>query len=264
MSNKLKQNIQMLQEYYTDGFSMEKLRKKLLKLKKRKKLLATYSKKYPQIKDENSSKFWDKKLTNEENLIHPMEKDRIRIVAKLIKKGDNVLNLGIGKGELENYLYTKFSNTISWTGTDITENWFKKLKKNFPKWKFRKTKLTKLPFKTNLFDTIYLLEVLEHIQPDKTFKVLYEIKRVLKKNGLFIISVPINEGLESMFPKNPNAHVRIYSKNLIEFELKEVGFKIKKIHKLTAFSKFYHIKKLINNILKIKHSNNLIIIAKKT
>ena len=47
-----------------------------------------------------------------------------------------------------------------------------------------------LPFEDNFFDVITMLAVFEHIDEKKTESVLREIKRVLKKDGLFIITTP--------------------------------------------------------------------------
>jgi len=45
-----------------------------------------------------------------------------------------------------------------------------------------------LPFKDNVFHTVFMFEVLEHLEsPIKTIK---EVKRVLKNNGELIISIP--------------------------------------------------------------------------
>jgi len=48
----------------------------------------------------------------------------------------------------------------------------------------------KLPYKDNFFDTVTMLAVFEHIDGDKLDAVLKEILRVLKKNGIFIITTP--------------------------------------------------------------------------
>lgn len=48
----------------------------------------------------------------------------------------------------------------------------------------------KLPFKDNYFNVVTMLAVFEHIEQDKLPEVLNEIKRVLKKDGIFIITTP--------------------------------------------------------------------------
>ena len=64
------------------------------------------------------------------------------------------------------------------------------------------------PFRDNLFDTVYLGQVIEHV-PDE-HSALREAKRILKPNGLLIISVPKEDMLPSPY------HVREYKANDIE------------------------------------------------
>ena len=102
-----------------------------------------------------------------------------------------------------------------------------------------KADICKLPFKKFEFDLIICNHVLEHI--DNDFKAMEEIYRVLKKNGIGILQVPIDESLSVTFedktiidPKKKSElfgqydHVRKYGKDFYD-RLKSVGFKVKKI-----------------------------------
>lgn len=255
--------IKSLQKHDTAGFDVEDLRKKLLKEGKTEELLLTYSRRMPEIKDINTPEFWDTRFAGGQEH-HPMEDDRISIVLSEIKYIKRIHNIGVGKGKLESEGYPKYKNSHSWNGTDFTNKTLSLVRSRYTKWKFKKTiKISEQPYKDASFDAVLLLEVLEHISPFETLKVLKEINRLLIKGGKFIVSVPINEGLREMYPVNPNGHLRIYSEELLIFELIQSGFRVNKIIRLSAFHDFYLIKKFINRFIKRWKSNNIILIATK-
>ena len=47
-----------------------------------------------------------------------------------------------------------------------------------------------LPFEDNFFDVVTMLAVFEHIEPVKLPVLLKEIKRILKPNGVYILTTP--------------------------------------------------------------------------
>ena len=47
-----------------------------------------------------------------------------------------------------------------------------------------------LPFTDNFFDVITLLAVIEHINPEKVLPLMTEIRRILKDNGILILTTP--------------------------------------------------------------------------
>lgn len=83
----------------------------------------------------------------------------------------------------------------------------------------------KLPFPSRKFDLICAFEVLEHI-PDDTF-VLREINRILKKNGVCLISFPLNMQFWNSYDKAVG-HVRRYNPEKIEETFTMCGLKIVK------------------------------------
>ena len=141
-----------------------------------------------------------------------------------------------------------------------------KAKKRFPYWSFQVGNILRLGFMSNFFDCVTILEVMEHIQPHFTFAALKEVYRVLKKGGTAIFSVPLNENLEEMILRgcNPNAHVRLYTPEIVNMELKISGFMIKKIKLLYAFHRYYYLKTFITKLFdKMAKPNNVIVLAKK-
>lgn len=83
----------------------------------------------------------------------------------------------------------------------------------------------KLPFPSGKFDLICAFEVLEHI-PNDTF-VLHEINRVIKKNGICLISFPLNMRFWNDYDLTVG-HVRRYNPKEIEETFDTYGLKIVK------------------------------------
>jgi len=54
-----------------------------------------------------------------------------------------------------------------------------------------RAEVTKLPFNDNSFDGVHCSHVIEHLQPEKAYKLLSELVRVLKKDGILIIRTPM-------------------------------------------------------------------------
>jgi SAM-dependent methyltransferase len=49
---------------------------------------------------------------------------------------------------------------------------------------------TKLPFEADSFDVVVSFHVIEHIEPESVLNYLSEIKRVLRRGGVFLVSTP--------------------------------------------------------------------------
>lgn len=52
-----------------------------------------------------------------------------------------------------------------------------------------------MPYADNFFDSVLLISVLEHLQPDEQMKAFREIRRVLKPGGQVVYGVPIERRL---------------------------------------------------------------------
>lgn len=245
----------------TKALWFEEQRKDLIAAGKYEELRQTYNDQRQFLPDENTGKFWDQKFAEEKHN-HPMENWRLGEVVKRVDPNKSLLNLGVGRGEIEEILVKKYPK-LKYTGTDITRSTLKKLQKAYPTWKFQYAELDQLPFPKESFEQVLLLEVLEHIKPNETFEVLEELARVLVPGGTAMISVPVNEGLEQMLPVNPNSHMRIYSKELLAYELREVGLEVKQILSASAFAKGFGFKHFLNTLVPLRKPNNLIAICTK-
>lgn len=251
-------------------FAIERQRSALAKEKAFKKLLATYSKKYPYISDENSAKLWDK-LNREHNTscsTNPMEMDKLHTVARnLSQSTGNILNIGFGSGNLEAVISQKIGmRNFRWEGIDISVKSVKDAQKKYKGCRFYTGDIRTYKLKNQYYDVVLALEVLEHIQPFELIKVVRKIYKSLKPGGKFIISVPLNEGLEQMLKNgiNPNAHVRDYSEELIKAELMLAKFTIEESYLFYAFNTHYGLKKLLPRLIpNFRQPNGILVIASK-
>lgn len=189
--------------------------------------------------------------------IDPAYSKRARLILSNIEENryQNILEVGSGRGF---YLYacTLFSFTKKIVGIEINPKYIEIAKKTL---RSKKVKLYlgsvyQLPFKNSEFDCVICSEVLEHLGDEN--KALLEIRRVLKKSGKLLVSVPnidfpasldpLNWSLMRIFKTHVNKdiwwlagiwadHLRLYKDTRIEklfvknkFKLKNKVFYIKK------------------------------------
>lgn len=102
-------------------------------------------------------------------------------------KGKKVLNVGCWTGNYE----TMFKDDdCSVVGLDISLSALRTAKKANPHCKFLAADAFSMPLKDKSFDAVTLFMVLEHFPKDTESLVLKEINRVLKDEGLLIITTP--------------------------------------------------------------------------
>src|SRR3989338_2944979 len=93
----------------------------------------------------------------------------------------NFCDLGCGNGE-RTLLFDNFGRSV--TGIDYQDYRIKQARK----FKFLKRDIFKNKLKSELFDLILSFDVIEHLEePDK---LLLEIHRLIKKDGIIILSTP--------------------------------------------------------------------------
>lgn len=258
-----------------DPFNIERQRTKLASKDKYLELKKTYSSEYPEIKNANTSNLWND-LNKREDLLensNPMESDKLKWVSNEIKSKFghsnklHVLNIGFGSGNLEERTLKGNESNFDWQGIDISEESVKTMSRKYKKSSFVVGDILKLPYKNESYDYVVALEVLEHISPKNTFKALNQIISKLKSGGRFILSVPLNEGLEEMVKRgeNPNAHVRVYTPELIQAELEIAGFHVLETKTIYAFKSFYHLKTFLVKYLfkNMRQPNGIIVVAQK-
>ncbi len=130
-------------------------------------------------------------------ILRILEKNRLKKILKLanLKTNEKVLDLGCGEG----YLISLMSEDISIVGVDISKTALKKAEnitknKNNVKLEFGNAYKTNYPDK--YFDKITCSEMLEHIPEPK--KAIVEIHRLIKDDGLVVISVPDEKRIKTI------------------------------------------------------------------
>lgn len=89
---------------------------------------------------------------------------------------------------------------------------------------------TKLPFKTNSFDLVTSISLIEHLTPSQVNKFLTEIKRVLKPKGFLLLVTPnFGSPLRLIQGKNWHAyldvtHINFYTPLSLRRLLLKMGF----------------------------------------
>lgn len=161
---------------------------------------------------------------------------RFAEVAKLIEPtGGKVLDVGCADGTFSKVIFAK-TKAESLVGIDSDKNFLGWAKKHAAKrMKFLFGDAQRLSFKNNFFETVFCLEVLEHVQDP--VKVLSEVKRVLKKGGYAVFLVPSESLLFRIvwffwlhfYPRGwvwRETHIQTFKNNYLSKICKKVGFKI--------------------------------------
>jgi ubiquinone/menaquinone biosynthesis C-methylase UbiE len=148
-------------------------------------------------------------------------KAKNELMEQLIGNNKNlkILDLGIGTGGDLKTL-NKHGKVYA---TDINREVLELIPKNLY-FKKKVCDATNITYNSNKFDLVILFDVLEHVKDNK--KVISEIKRVLKKGGKLLLTVPSFQYIYSSHDKALGHHKR-YSKKEIKALLKD--FKIEKL-----------------------------------
>jgi len=166
-------------------------------------------------------------------LPHPGGRLRTRIFLSIIENKGLTLDAGCGEGaicrELAKRGYKMIGVDINKSALEYAKDAAKKIN---TKPIFIYGDIQKMPFPENKFDQVVSLDVLEHV--DNHMKAIKEIRKVLKKGGTFIASMPtpyyLTKSLFGMnFEKELKAigHVREgYTYKNLKSILEQNGFKV--------------------------------------
>jgi len=168
-------------------------------------------------------------------------------LSQYIKDNDKILDLGCGNGRLIELIKGK---QIDYTGLDISKKVISLAKKRYPNNHFRIGNLYNLPFANKSFDKVFAIASIHHIPSNKLrTKILEEIRRVVKPEGLIIISV---------WNLNKRKYLKQIKKSQKEHSYLEEGDLLKPWGKEKENLRYYHAFKkqelidLFSNYFKVK------------
>lgn len=187
-----------------------------------------YSKYYPQ-------NYYNNELSNcvINYLVNLMYKLSVKITERQIlenlqlnkKTKLKILDIGCGSGRfltsISNDRFDKYGIEINPEGYKICIG--KKLK-------VYNQELKDINFEDNVFDIITLWHVIEHL--DKPKEIMVSMQRILKKDGIIVISTPNTDSLGFKYGRNmwfhldAPRHLILYNRKSLEYLLNRTGFKV--------------------------------------
>ncbi|MCX6711431.1 MAG: class I SAM-dependent methyltransferase [Candidatus Woesearchaeota archaeon] len=192
-----------------------------------------------ELHDKLSNKYENIRLKNKNGLYYNKIWSE-KILDKISKDFNNVLDYGCGTCTFYKYIISKYDNT-NYIGTDISFSMINVGKKEFKNINVAVADGEKLPFKNNSFDLIIGRGILHHlINPEKGIK---ELSRILKGNKQVIFSEPNNNILLSIPRFIAKKTTKHFTKTHKDFKRKELiklfqsnGFKIRSIENFGYFA----------------------------
>jgi len=208
-------------------FEVDRIRHQLAVSGELEELKASYSGQYPELDDISTAEKWGQ-LLRAKTPVPLIRLQRLERAVSLIRQPGKVLDIGVGWGDIVPFIQ-RHSIKVEYTGIDFSTAKIDELHKDYPEYRFIPTGVEQVHER---FDTVLLLEVMEHIPPSRIFDLLANVKRVLTPRGRLIVSVPYREELEMNTMVcghcgsyvNRMGHVRSYSRSLLSGELKIAGF----------------------------------------
>jgi ubiquinone/menaquinone biosynthesis C-methylase UbiE len=154
-----------------------------------------------------------------------------------LRRGDRVLDVGCGEGRhsIGAYLHAE----VDVIGVDLNAQDLQIARERFELFDdkhntqksltFQQANALHLPFADSSFDKVICSEVLEHIADYQG--VLAEISRVLKPEGLLVVSVPrawpeeICWALSKPYRQVEGGHIRIFNATQLRHDVEDLGWK---------------------------------------
>lgn len=180
----------------------------------------------------DQSKIWEYFQSDQSHYdVFELSIPRYRYIAKHISRGSMVLNIGVGRGGLEEILINKGVDAFCLDPSELSIEGVKSRLGIGEKAKVGYSQ--SIPFPNETFDVVVMSEVLEHLDDAVLHASLDEVNRVLKRGGEFLGTVPADEILQDNWAICPCCsetfhrwgHVQTFSREAIQELLHHHKFK---------------------------------------
>lgn len=149
------------------------------------------------------------------------------------KKNGKLLDIGCWTGQLKKSL----KKETTYYGIDIDKAVVDYMKSKHGQRYIKKGTATNIPFQPKTFDVVAFLDVIEHIPPGTEKRAIRQIHKVLKKNGLLVLTTPADNFKSIMLdPAYFMIQHRHYKKSYLLKILKENGFSDIKCRSVGGYS----------------------------
>lgn len=160
-----------------------------------------------QVNQSESDRLWSY-YQNQASESFDSSYSRLQYLAKRCSPASMALNIGAGSGYFESLLMQRGVAAHSLDPSELTVN---RLNEELGMaGRAKQGYCHEMPFPDAYFDFVFMTEVLEHIQKEDIDASLREVRRVLKKSGRFIGTVPYREDLRSNEVFCPNCHANFH------------------------------------------------------
>lgn len=176
-------------------------------------------------------KYWDRDSDVSDNDCTTLERKRqlLSVLSSHINPGDAVLDLGCGGGQFTTLLKDAGYNAI---GMDLSASAIEMAQRNHPGVPYKVLNSdSSIPAEDASYEAVWTTEVIEHVLDVHGF--LSEINRVLKSEGLLILTTPYHGFLKNLlivllkFDRHfdpEGSHIRFFDKKGLERCLNTSGF----------------------------------------
>ncbi len=153
--------------------------------------------------------------------------EKIDRFSKYINKGDKILDLGCGPGNVAKQLWNSVG-PFEYIGVDLSEEMLNIARKTFEWGTFFCTDLKDIDFENSAFDIIVMSFCIVHLDNDEMSKLISKVSKYLRPSGKLYISFMSGkkEGFESTSFSEEKIFFNYYSVESIRQELSRNDFKV--------------------------------------